>query len=98
LSRPDGGDNQADTYQAAPNVVARLVGDETVIVNLETEQYYSLNCTGALVWSHLLEGDEADRVSAQLADEYDISRERAAADVQELTAALLANGLLHPAA
>ena len=47
----------------SPDVVARRVDDEVVLVNLQTNRIFALNSTGARFWE-LLEGG-ADRVEIE---------------------------------
>ena len=37
----------------------RIVDGETVVINLESTHYYSLNKTGTFVWTFLLEGERS---------------------------------------
>jgi len=39
--------------RVAPDVMFRLVGDEGVLVNLNTERYLGLNAVGARMWTAL---------------------------------------------
>lgn len=89
-------DGEADTYAVAPGAVARTVGDETVIVDLDTEQYFSLNPTGAVVWGLVSSGNSLDAATDELVRLYDVSRNEAAGDVAELVARLADRGLLVP--
>ena len=72
----------------------RSVGGEVIALDLETSTYFSTNRSGAVLWTELVEG----RTHAQLVDtlrrRFEITFERAAADVDEFLAGLAANGLL----
>lgn len=85
-------------YEAAVSVVARPVGDETIVVDLETERYFSLNATGAVVWSLVSTGEAASTAVAELVHRYDVTVEQARADVGDLVGDLLRAGLLLPRA
>lgn len=85
-------------YQVAPGVVSRVVGEETVIVDLDTERYFSLNSSGATVWLRVSEGAAIDSAAAELAEKYGVDREQSAADVAEIVDAFLKAGLILPVA
>ncbi|HEY2436588.1 MAG TPA: PqqD family protein [Solirubrobacteraceae bacterium] len=63
------------------DLVWRTVEEETVILHRGDWQYLTVNQTGTLLWTRLVDGaTRADLVSVLLA-EYDIDERRAAADV-----------------
>ena len=43
----------SDRVRVAPDVLFRLVGEEAVLVNLQTERYLGLNPVGTRMWSVL---------------------------------------------
>jgi Coenzyme PQQ synthesis protein D (PqqD) len=46
------------TYQVnAPKVVYEAFEDETVLINLDTGNYYSFSGTGALIWDRIVSGE-----------------------------------------
>lgn len=81
-------------YEAASGVVCRLVGDETVLVNLEAELYYSLDPIGTMMWEGLTTGQAVDRLAEELAAKFDVEAEVVRADAEELAAELVEAGLL----
>src|SRR6185503_19652713 len=49
----------------------RIVDGETVVINLTSTHYYSLNKTGTYVWNLLLEGDQSmDDIAGAVAARY----------------------------
>ncbi|MES2937371.1 MAG: PqqD family protein [Pseudomonadota bacterium] len=76
------------------DVMARQVGDETVILHLGSGNYYGLDPVGARAWQLLGEGRTPAEVCEQLLGEYDVARVQLEADLQTLLQDLLANGLL----
>lgn len=81
-------------FEATPGVASRVVGDETVLVNLDAELYYSLDPVGSMVWNRLTAGRSISGVAAELVAEYGIELDTACADVEELVVDLLDAGLL----
>ncbi|WP_432140268.1 lasso peptide biosynthesis PqqD family chaperone [Streptomyces sp. bgisy084] len=64
-----------------PDVVATDTDDGTVLLNERTGRYWQLNATGGLVLRQLLDGHEAPRIAAEVADKHRIDLHRAEADV-----------------
>ena len=67
----------------------RIVDGETVVINLTTTHYYSLNRTGTYVWNLLLEGgqsvdDLAGAVAARYGQPLDVVRRDVRALIDDL--------------
>ena len=75
-------------------VVSREVGEETVLLNLESGNYFGLNAMGARMWKGLTEGRTEAEIEASILGEFDVTADVVARDYAELTASLLAAGLL----
>jgi hypothetical protein len=73
------------SYQPNPDVVAQRVQDEVVLVNLRTNEIYTLNKTAARAWELIAEGRDRSGVEAGLADEFTVE----GADVQSVLDGLL---------
>lgn len=78
-------------------VLMRRVGDEHVLLNLDTETYYGLNPVG----SRLIELAEGGATLEQIIDlllaEFEVERAQLEADVRRLAAELMATGLIEAA-
>jgi hypothetical protein len=74
-------------------VVAREVDGEMVLLNLSSEQYYSLDSVGANVVTHLTR-ESIDDAMAALRRDYDVDAEVLSEDVDQLVGELLEAGLL----
>jgi len=74
-----------DTLTASPDVIAREVGGEMVLMHLGSGTYFGLNPVGGRIWQLL---DERSRTVADLAAtitaEYEAPAEQVAADVLAL--------------
>jgi hypothetical protein len=83
-----------DKLRHHPEATHQMVGDEAVIINLSTGDYYSLNDTGTIFWD-LLDGERtvADCARA-IAAEYDVEIEMVEADLLELAAEFEREGLI----
>lgn len=81
------------TYRPAEHVVAKLVGEELVLLDYEGEVYYGLDAIGARVWE-LLPDNTLGEIIATLLAEYDVTRDKLAADVEQLVTDLETSGLV----
>lgn len=78
---------------AADRVLARRVGEDTVILDVDGNTYYSLGEVGSLVWELLAQPRTIDEVCEAVIDRYDVESTQCHADVEALLADLLAHGL-----
>lgn len=78
-------------------VVTRQVGDETVLLNLESGTYFGLDPVGSR-FLQLLEAESAlTVVIARMLEEFEVSEAQLEADLLRLAEEMLASGLLEPA-
>ncbi len=80
--------------KASPNVLARQLGDELVLLNLDTNRFFELNRTGARFWELLAGGAELDVIEDALAAEFAVSRGELAAEVAALVERMRAERLV----
>lgn len=84
----------ADAAFVIPLTVLRQgVGEEVVLLNLQTEQYYSLDPVAARIVADLTRLPYDDAV-ASLHAEFEVDRARLEADIATLVDELLGTGLL----
>jgi hypothetical protein len=80
--------------QRRERVLLERVDDETVLLDLESGLYFSLNDVGARIWE-LCDGSRTvDDIVTVICDEYDAPRDVIAADVHELLDGLAGQQLL----
>lgn len=77
-----------------PSVSWKEVDGRVVALNLTTSTYLTANLTGTLLWPLLVDGTTSAALVARLVDEYGISDEVAAADVDAFVGALRSAELL----
>lgn len=75
-------------------VVFTELEDGAVLLNMETRTYYSLNESGAAVWSLIPAHSGPETLTEALQAEFDVDGERAAAAVGEFVAQLRSERLL----
>ena len=83
-----------DVLHRSPNAAHQTVGEEAILIDLNSGTYYSLNDTGTMFWE-LIDGQRtiAD-CAAHIAGEYDVEAEVVAGDLLELAAEFKAEGLV----
>lgn len=75
-------------------VMARQVGDETVILDLAGGTYYGLDPVGARAWQLIGEGKTLGEICDTLLEEYDVARETLEYDILDLAEKLQAQNLI----
>lgn len=86
-----------DRVQARRDGLAwREVGDEVVILDLESSQYLSLNASGAQLWKLIEQPTTVADLIRALVSEYEIEDEEAERDVFEFLESCRASKLLQP--
>ncbi len=80
----------------APHVAAQRIGDETILLNLDSGVYYSLNAVASTIWRHLEHGLGRDEITRALTDEYQVGSTRAALDAEAFMRDALDCALLVP--
>jgi hypothetical protein len=69
-------------------------GQEGILVDLNTKQYYRLNETGSLIWRALEKGNSVEQIVSEIQDTYEVSAERARESVEKLLLNLETNKLV----
>ena len=75
-------------------VASQVVDGEAILINLSNGMYYSLTGTGALVWALLENGQDDQRIGAELERRTGIDHATAATDVDRLLEELSVEGLI----
>ena len=86
---------QLDAKLSIPlQVMSRLVGDETVILDLSSGIYFGLDGVGKRIWEAVAEGLSLDETASVITSEFDVDEAQAQADVIEFAGNLVERGLL----
>lgn len=83
-----------ERVEVAPDVVFREVSGEAVILDLESQRYFSLDATGTRMWVLLAEHGALETVRDVLLTEYEVEPEVLERDLEVLVKELLEAGLL----
>ncbi len=84
-------------YTVSPDAAAAAVDDGTVVLNMRTKRYYSLNETGATVWRMLENDADTAAITDQLVALYEVDEATAAQTLDALLGELAAEALIAPA-
>lgn len=84
----------SDRVTVPSQVMDRSVGDETVILNLESGTYYGLDPVGTRMWQLLGEGKSLGEVCDVMLEEYDVAREQLEQDLLKLAGELAEHRLI----
>jgi hypothetical protein len=84
------------TDRAAPpaHVLVRFLDRESVLLNLETEQYFGLDETGTRMWQIVTAAPNIDQAYQELLAEFDVDPELLRSNLIELLGRLVDSGLL----
>ncbi len=80
--------------RSSPNVQGTNMDGETVLLDLSTGRYYTLNRVGSVIWEHCIGQDTISDIQAVLCDRFDVAPERALDDLVNLVNELIQEGLL----
>lgn len=71
------------------SVMSRTIGKETILLNLETSTYHSLNQVGGKFWALINDGKDFEQAAAVLREQYkNVNAAQLEADLRELCAEL----------
>ena len=86
---------QLDThFSIPPQVMSRLVGDETVLLDLSSGIYFGLDGVGKRIWETVSEGRSLAETATVITSEFEVDDAQAQADVIEFAKDLVERGLL----
>lgn len=84
-----------NTKFAVPtHVMARMVGQETVILDLESGTYFGLDPVGARIWQLIGTGQSLSGICDIIVEEYEVSRDTLEHDVWALAQELVTRKLI----
>ena len=84
----------SDRVVVPVHVLIRHLDGESVLLNLETERYFGLDATGTRMWEVATESKSIEAAYAALLQEFEVEPETLRANLAELIARLIDNGLL----
>jgi len=83
-----------DRAATPAHVLVRFLDRESVLLNLETEQYFGLDETGTRMWQLVTASPNIDAAYQELLAEFDVEPELLRSNLMELLGRLVDSGLL----
>jgi len=86
--------NLNQTIALSPDVISQEVSGETVLLDLESENYFGLDEVGTRVWQLIKETNDLNSIFKTLLTEYEVSEERLQQDLTVLLTEIEGLGLI----
>jgi len=84
-----------DRVSVPSNVLVRVLDQESVLLNLNTERYFGLDAVGTRMWHLVTSAPSVESACAQLMDEFDVNPQILRSNLSDLLDHLNENGLIH---
>ena len=84
----------ADRVSVSSNVLVRVLDQESVLLNLNTERYFGLDAVGTRMWHLVTSAPSVESAYAQLLDEFDVNPQILRSNLSDLLDHLNENGLI----
>ncbi len=78
----------------SPNVQASTLEGETVLLDLSTGRYYTLNRLGSVIWEQCTGSHPVEAIHRMVCERFDVAPEQALDDLISLANELIQEGLL----
>lgn len=86
--------NLHQTIALSPDVISQEVSGETVLLDLESENYFGLDEVGTRIWQLIKETNDLNTIYNTLLGEYEVSGERLQQDLTTLLTEIEGLGLI----
>jgi hypothetical protein len=83
----------ATKITTSESVVDAVLGDEAVLLNIQSGVYFGLNAVGTRIWELLVQGTTQEEIVDRLRNEYDAEPAQLRTDVEGFVQSLAAKGL-----
>ena len=82
------------SFALKTDVVARSAGDEMILLDLESGEYFTLNAVGAVIWKGFEANADFPALVAAVVEQFEVDEETANVDIAEYLDALTSEGLV----
>ena len=86
--------NLKQTIKLSPDVISQEVSGETVLLDLESENYFGLDEVGTRIWQLIKETSDLQVIYNTLLEEYKVEEQRLQADLEALLGEISELGLI----
>lgn len=94
MTTPAAKSSFGQNLQVNADVLWQRLDDEVIVMQLKTDQIYSLNHTGARFWELLAGGKDLPSICAELENEFSVASDLLAVEVEKTLALLIGEQLL----
>jgi hypothetical protein len=88
--------NLNQTFTISDEVICQVLDDESVLLDLASENYLGLDEVGTRIWQLIDDGETMRSVMATMLDEYDTNEDTLVGDLDKFLNDLQAQGLITP--
>ncbi len=82
------------TVHVLPDVLSQEVSGETVLLDLNNENYFGLNEVGTRIWQLLQEQNDLEIIYDIMLDEYEVDAKQLRKDFDDIINQLVESGLI----
>ena len=75
-------------FRVNPDTVANRIGNQVILVHLQTDRIFELNRTAARLWELISDGCDLPEIQSRLLQEFDVTESQLAGEIQALLASL----------
>ncbi|MEP0203736.1 MAG: PqqD family protein [Halioglobus sp.] len=86
--------NLKQTITLSPDVISQEVSGETVLLDLESENYFGLDEVGTRIWQLIESAGDLEAIFNTLMEEYDVDEEQLLGDLSDLVGEVEKLGLV----
>ena len=86
--------NLNQTITLSPDVISQEVSGETVLLDLESENYFGLDAVGTRIWQLIKENDDLQAIYNTLLEEYEVEEQRLQTDLETILGEITQLGLV----
>ncbi len=86
--------NLKQTITLSPDVISQEVSGETVLLDLESENYFGLDEVGTRIWQLIESAGDLETIFNTLLEEYDVEKEELLSDLSDLVGEIEKLGLV----
>lgn len=80
--------------KANEKILFQKLGDEAVLLHLDSEEYFGLDPVGTRMWEILMETGSTEKAMPKLLEEYDVDATNLKKDLDELITLLKSENIL----
>ena len=86
--------NLNQTITLSPEVISQEVSGETVLLDLESENYFGLDEVGTRIWQLIKQTSDLQAIYNTLLEEYEVDEQRLRSDLDVLLGEIAGLGLV----